>query len=123
MNLHDWLPDLLTLGVVTQHRNHDNGPDGEEEITFRAGTVVKLLWTLIGVGAIGMVSATRFAWEANDERRNINEAIRALSAKVDKSSSDPWTGAMQHYYTDEFSRKNPMIQAPDSESIQRKLSR
>lgn len=115
MNLHDLIP-LLTLGVMKT-------PTDGEDIRFKSSTVIGLLWTLVVVGVTGVGLAARLAWDANNELRDLKEQQREVARTLSLTTTDRWTGAMQHYYTDELTRRNPMLVAPDSENIQRRLSR
>ena len=90
-------------------------------VSLDPGMLVRMLWAVIILGATATVTAAKFAWDANNELRDMQQSIAEVGRMVESRTTDRWTLSMQRKWSDDLGRTNPMIAVPDSDAIQAKL--
>ena len=91
-------------------------------VSMDPALLIKMLWAVIILGSGATVTAAKFAWDANNELRDMKQAIADVGRMVENRTNDRWTLSMQRKWGDDLGRTNPMIAVPDTDSIHSKLS-
>lgn len=90
-------------------------------VTMPPEMLVRMLWALIILGATATGAAAKFAWDANNQLRDMHEAIEQVGRTVEARTAERWTLTMMRRHDDEMRIHNPMIQVPDADDIHRRV--